>query len=311
MNKVIFIIGPTSSGKSAVAVRLAKEINGDVISCDSMQVYKGMDIITQAPGDDVLSRVKYHLVGSVPPEEEFSAAQFAEKAEKIIGSVLAEGRIPIVAGGTGLYVKALVDGLFPAPPKDEDLRKRLREIASEKGKGYLHQKLKEVDPDTAERLHPNDIRRIVRAIEVYRLTGKTIHEKKGESGGILSKYDCLMFGLDLPRRTLYERIEATVDRMFEQGLVDEVKKLRRRTLSLTAEKALGVKEVSAFLDGKAELEGVRDELKKNTRKYAKRQLTWFRADKRIEWIDAGRSVDEIVENILKKLKNSDPSLLNR
>ena len=301
MKTVIFIVGPTSSGKSAVAARLAERSNGEIISCDSMQIYRDMDVITRTPGDDLLSRARHHLIRTLPPEEESNAARFVEEAESIIISIISEGRVPVVAGGTGLYMKALVDGIFFSPPKDTEFRGRLREIALEKGREHLYRQLEEIDPGTAAGLHPNDMRRIVRALEIYKLTGKTIHEKKTESEGISGKYDCRMFGLDIPRKTLYARIDSAVEEMFKEGLVDEVKRLKRRKLSLTAEKALGVREVSAFLNGEISLEQAKEQLKKNTRRYAKRQLTWFRGDKRVMWVDADRDVEEIVEDILCKI----------
>ncbi|MFQ5952387.1 MAG: tRNA (adenosine(37)-N6)-dimethylallyltransferase MiaA, partial [Candidatus Omnitrophota bacterium] len=257
-----------------------------------------MNVITRAPGDDLLLNTPHHLVKQISPEEEYSVARFVEEATGIIESIVSRGKLPVMVGGTGLYMKSLIDGLFSSPPSDEDLREELRKEAEDKGGEYLYEKLKEVDPETALKLHPNDIRRIIRAIEVYELTGETIHEKKKESEGISLKYDCRVFGMELPRDILYGRINAAVDRMFNEGLAEEVKGLRARKLSKTAEKALGIKETCAFLDGQIGFDEAVEELKKNTRKYAKRQLTWFRADKRVQWIDANRSVDEIVNDIL-------------
>ena len=298
---VIFLVGPTSSGKTEVAVRIAEEVGGEVISSDSMQVYRDMDLITQAPCEEYLSRIKHHLVKKLSPEEEFSAARFALEAEEAIKEILGSGKTPILAGGTGLYVKSLVDGLFSSPPKNEEIRKKLGQIAKRKGTEYLHAKLEKIDPEAAGKIHPNDLKRTVRALEVYEITGSTITDKKTESEGILKEYDCRFFALKLPRSLLYERVEENVDRMFERGIIDEVKSLRARDLSITAEKALGIKEVGAFLDGEITLEDAKRELKKNTRRYAKRQMTWFKADKRIVWIDADRSSEEITGDILERL----------
>jgi len=294
-HKIIFILGPTASGKTAVAIELAKRLNGEVVSCDSMQVYTGMDIITQSVKDYV---VPHYLMKIISPEEEFNAAKFVEKATEAINAILEKGKLPIFAGGTGLYVKAFLDGIFFAPEKDIELRHSLEKIAEEKGNKYLHDELKKVDPVRAGQLHFNDTRRIVRALEIIKLTGETTEEKKSSSRGIYKKYDCRMFGLSLPRDVLYERIENRVDAMFVDGLVEEVRLLRAGALSLTASKALGVKETAAYLDGKIDLDEAKKELKKNTRHYAKRQLTWFRSDGRIEWIDANRDILEIVEEIL-------------
>ena len=299
--KIVFIVGPTSSGKTEVAISLAEKLNGEIISCDSMQVYRDMDVITRPPGERLLSRVSHHLIKSVSPEEEHSAARFVEEAAVLIEDIISRKRTPVIAGGTGLYMKSLMDGLFSSPPKEEDLRKELEEEAKKHGNERLYKRLEDVDPETASSLHPNDLRRIIRALEVYELTGETIHDKKKESAGIADKYDCRIFGMDFPREVLYERINNTVDRMFAEGLIEEVKRLRERPLSETAKMALGIKEVYAFLDGRAGLDEITEELKKNTRKYAKRQLTWFRADKRIQWVNADRSIDEIVDDILSWL----------
>jgi len=293
--KIIFILGPTASGKTEVAIELAKRLNGEVISCDSMQVYKNMDIITQSVKNFA---VPHHLVKVIPPEEEFNAAKFIKMATLAICAISKKRKLPIFAGGTGLYVKTLLDGIFPAPPKDTELRHTLEKIAKEKGNEYLHNELKKVDPSAAAILHFNDVRRIVRALEIFKLTGRTMKDKKSDSRGIFNEYDCRMFGLSLPRDVLYKRIEDRVEKMFDAGLVDEVRALKKRAISLTAAKALGVKEAAAYLDGKINLDAAKKELKKNTRRYAKRQLTWFRPDERIKWIDANRDIMEIAREIL-------------
>lgn len=301
-DKVVFIVGPTSSGKTRVAVELARRLNGEVISCDSMQVYRDMDVITRPPGGDIVENIPCHLTRSISPEEEYNAARFQKEAKRTIADILFRDHVPLVAGGTGLYMKALIDGIFAAPPEDKELREELKKEAEEKGEVVLHERLKRIDPETADKLHPNDTRRIIRALEVYELTGRTISSKKEETeGGITSQYDYRIFGMELARDLLYERINKTVEKMFDEGLLEEVKKLRKRDLSKTAAKALGIKEISSYLEGATGLEGAAEELKKNTRQYAKRQLTWFRADKRIEWVDADRDTPEIVRDILGRL----------
>jgi tRNA dimethylallyltransferase len=301
MKKIIFIVGATSSGKSLVAADLAKRADGEVISCDSMQVYKDMDVITRPPDDDILYRVSHHLIKVISPEEEYNAARFADESSYIIDSIVSKGKMPIVVGGTGLYMKALVDGIFSAPSKDEELRNDLNGIAEKRGVEHLYDQLKECDPETASKLHPNDKRRIIRALEVYSLMGRTIHQEKMEAEGISSRYDCMIFGMKLPRNVLYERINVNVESIFEEGIIETVKELVKRPLSLTARKALGIKEVDAFLRGNLTLDETKEELKKNTRRYAKRQLTWFRGDRRIVWIDANRDVGFIVEDILRQI----------
>ncbi|MCK4851845.1 MAG: tRNA (adenosine(37)-N6)-dimethylallyltransferase MiaA [Candidatus Omnitrophica bacterium] len=298
---ILFIVGPTSSGKTAVAVEAARKINGEIISCDSMQVYRDMDVITGTPGEDIMRSVPHYLIKCVPPEEEYNAARFAKEAGALIDDIVSRGRMPVITGGTGLYMKALIDGIFPASSRDEDLRGELKKEAAEKGAAYLYERLKKADPVTARALHPNDVRRVIRALEVYELTGETIHDQKKGTRGIGPAYDCRIFGMELARSLLYERINRAVDRMFDKGLVEEVGRLRQRRLSSTAEKALGVKEISSYLEGTAGRAQAGDELKKNTRRYAKRQLTWFRADERVEWLDAGRGVREIAEDILRRV----------
>lgn len=301
MKKLSFVLGPTASGKSEVAAELARRIGGEVISCDSMQIYKDMDIITQTPPAALRDSVPHHLVEAIPPEEEFSAARFAVLASEVIEDVISRGKTPVFAGGTGLYVKALLDGLFPAPGKDASIRKELADIAAEKGAGYLHGKLREIDPASADAIEPNNIRRVIRAIEVFRLTGGRFSEKKSGAEGIIDSYDTRLFGLEVPRDILKKRIGARVEKMFDDGLVEEVKALFARDLGMTAEKALGIKEVRAYLAGQLTMEEAREELKKNTRQYAKRQMTWFRADKRIVWINADRDIDLIAREISEKL----------
>ncbi|MDD4013919.1 MAG: tRNA (adenosine(37)-N6)-dimethylallyltransferase MiaA [Candidatus Omnitrophica bacterium] len=299
---IIFILGPTSSGKSAVAAALAGRINGEVISCDSMQVYKDMDIITQAPGDDILSLAPHHLLRFLDPKEPYSAARYSSDAEKEISGVISRSHVPVFAGGTGLYVKALVDGIIDMPAGNEKIRRGLEKEALEKGSEYLHGLLFEADPHAAARLHPNDVRRVVRALEIHELGGRAVQDSGKEKRGIFNKYDIKMFGLDVPREDLYARIENNVERMFSAGLVEEVRRLLEKGPAKTALQALGIKEVSAYIDGAMTLKEVREELKMNTRRYAKRQLTWFRADKRIEWVNAARRVEEIVQEIVDQLK---------
>lgn len=297
---LVFILGPTASGKSEVAVRLAERIGGEIISCDSMQVYSDMEILTQAPGKDMVSRVKHHLLGVIKPEEEFSVAKFIELAAGAIEDILSRGKIPVLSGGTGLYVKALLEGLFSSPPKDKELREKLEREALEKGNMYLYGKLKKIDPEAASGIDPQNLRRVIRALEVFELTGKTFSEKKTETKGIGDRYNVGLFALEVPRDVLIGRIEKRVDKMFFSGLVDEVKELAGRKVSLTASKALGLKEVSCFVSGEIGSDEVKEELKIKTRQYAKRQMTWLRAVNHLEWVDAERAVDEIVFDVAER-----------
>lgn len=298
---LIFILGPTSSGKSDVAAGLAKKLDGEVISCDSMQIYEDMKILSHHPGADLLAEVPHHLLGTVSPSVEYNAAQYVKDAEKVIEEVVSRGKTPIITGGTGLYAKSLIDGIFDAAPRDELFRDKLEAIARKEGKQHLHRRLKEVDPASAAKLHPNDLYRVIRALEVYETTGRSIQEKKSESEGISRKYDCRMFALKIPREMLYARINAAVEEMFKAGIVEEVKHLLKQKIGMTAGKALGIKEVSAFLEGKTNEAAAKEELKRNTRRYAKRQMTWLRRDARVIWIDADGSEEKIACDIAKEL----------
>ena len=302
---MILIAGPTSSGKSAVASAVASKAGGDVISCDSMQIYRDMDIITQSPPPEAGPGVRYYLIREIPPEEDFSAAVFARKAEECVRKTAAAGRLPVLEGGTGLYIKALLDGLSAFPPADNDFREKTRRRIGKEGSRTLYAELEKIDPYTASGIHPNDSMRIIRALEVYHLSGKTMTElrKVPGAGGIFREYDCRLFGLGLERGPLYERINRLVEKMFAGGLVEEVRDLRKRRLSLTASRALGLKEAGMYLDGRLTLGEAKEELKKNTRRYAKRQMTWFRGDERIKWIDADRPTREVADDILKEMRD--------
>ena len=289
-DKIVAVVGPTASGKTGAAVRLASILNGEIVSCDSMQVYKDMPVLTQCPSEEELAAAGHHLVSHVAPEEEYSAAAFAKEAAAIIESVCRGGRVPIITGGTGLYLKALVDGLFPSPAKNTELRERLLKDAEKEGPSYLYDRLKAADPDTAAKVHPNDAKRIIRALEVFYLTGVPMSVHKKNTEGIKGRYKITMFGINPPRPILYERINARVDRMIENGAVDEVRCLLGRKLSITARFALGIKEITGYIEGEYDMETAKELLKQNTRRYAKRQLTWFRADKRIRWFDEGEGI---------------------
>lgn len=287
-NKVIVIVGPTAVGKSAFAARLAERIKGEIISADSMQAYKGMGIISQSPTRIEQRGIPHHLLNFLSPEKEYSAAMFARLAGNAMQDMIKRGKVPIVTGGSGLYVKALIDGIFPSRGKDPSLRKKLRRLACKKGSPFLHERLKEVDPPAAEKIHPNDLKRIIRALEIYKVEKKTKTSLKQKTKPLGDKYDVRLFGLTMERKRLYERIESRVDSMFRKGIVKEVKRLLRLKLSMTSRQALGIKELEGYLNKEYSLDRAKKDLKRGTRRFAKRQFTWFRADKRIAWIDAER-----------------------
>jgi tRNA dimethylallyltransferase len=309
LKKVIVIVGPTAVGKSKLAVRLAKKIKGEIISADSMQAYKGMEILSQSPARVERRAVRHHLVNFLKPEEEYSAAAFSGLAGKKIQAIIRKGKSPILVGGSGLYVRALVDGIFPSKGKDEGLRRELGRLASEKGPSFLHKKLRRIDPAAAGKIHPNDLKRIIRALEICEVEKKTKTSLEETSKGIRDEYELGIFGLIMDRKKLYEKINDRVDSMFASGIIREVKRLLRRDLSITSRQALGIKQVGKYLDKGCALEEAKDILKRDTRKLAKRQLTWFRADKRITWIDIFKKgekevVREIASDDIRKDKSA-------
>jgi len=289
-NKVIFIVGPTATGKTKAAINLTEKIKGEIISCDSMQIYKYMPILSCSPSPNELKKVSHHLVGELSPEKEYSAAEFSKKAELLIKIILKKKKTPIIAGGTGLYVKALIDGLFPSPKKDAALRNMLESKALKYGSKALHDELKRIDPAASLTIHPNDTRRLIRAIEIYRLTGKPMSMHKKKTKGIKKLYEIFQAGLTMPRDELYSKIGKRVEEMFKEGIVAEVEQLLKLKLSMTAASAIGIKEIKDYLDGAYNLKEAKELIKKHTRNYAKKQLTWFRQDKRINWFSNGKSL---------------------
>lgn len=308
---IICVVGPTAIGKTGLAIKLAKEIGGEIISADSMQAYRGMRILSQAPDARQRRAARHHLVGFIDAREEYSVAIFIEKASRAIASIINRGKIPIVAGGSGLYIKGLIDGLFPSPEADLKFRGKMKKLAAKYGNKKLYYRLVKIDPASAEKIHPNDTRRVIRSLEIYHSTGRTMTELKASTKGLAGQYDVRMFGLTAPREEIYRRIDERVERMFRAGVVAEVKRLAKKKISRTAAAALGYKEILEyigkkgtapflpknygskkgavpFLPGQREendIKELKDLIKMNTRRLAKRQLTWFRADKRIKWFD--------------------------
>ncbi len=299
---ILFIVGPTASGKSTVAYELALRLKAEIISCDSMQIYKGMDIGTSKPPQDMLDDVPHHLIDIIRPDEEFNVARYKKLADKTVDEVLDRNKLPIFAGGSGLYVSVVLYGIFDEAERNDYIRERLAKEAAGKGEKYLHNKLKRIDSEAAELIKPGDSRRIIRALEVYYKTGMTISEAKKKRAGMINKYEVVLYGLRPDRSYLYERINNRVDRMFQEGLVAEVKGLMQKyNLSKTASQALGYKQIIAHLKGQYDLAEARRLIKRDTRRYAKRQLSWFNKDKRIKWIELKRkdSPGDIAERIYK------------
>ncbi len=303
LKKVVFLVGPTAIGKTCLAIQLARRLNAEIISCDSMQVYRGMRILSQAPSKKTLTGIRHHLIGFLTPQKEFSVARFRSLAARRIKDILKRGKVPLLVGGSGLYVKALIDGLFQSPKADPEFRKEMFKRVSKYGAESVHEKLFAIDPEAAANIHPNDSRRVIRALEIYVCAKKTMTELKKETRGLKSEYDIAIFGLNKPRGELYEDIGARVEHMFAAGVVEEVKNLMKRRLSRTAKAILGFDEIEGCLKGRYGLERAKEALKRNTRRLAKKQLTWFRADKRIEWFDVSKMSEvEIVSQIAKAIK---------
>lgn len=301
--KIIFITGPTAAGKSAAAMLLAERAGAEIISCDSMQVYKGMDIITSKPSAREMASVPHHLIDIAEPTEEYNAFRYYEDASAAVEDIFRRGKTPLFAGGTGLYVSVVMDGLFACAPEQSVLREGFyKEAVSPEGAAGLHERLKECDPRAAERIHPNDVRRVVRALEVFTLTGRPISEKQKEREGLSGRYETEIFCLCPERQELYRRIDERVDAMFEAGLEEEARRVLGMPLSRTAAFAIGLQEFKGYLEGKYPAEEARRLMKLNTRHYAKRQLTWFRKDKRVRWLEsAAARPEEAAETIWKEL----------
>ncbi|MCG8472166.1 MAG: tRNA (adenosine(37)-N6)-dimethylallyltransferase MiaA [Desulfobacterales bacterium] len=296
--KVIIISGPTGVGKTSAAIAVCKRFGGDVVGADSMQVYRQMEIGTAKPTSDEQSQAKHHMIDVVEPNESFDAALFAKQADAVIESLFKQGVLPVVAGGTGLYVKALVHGLSEAIPSDEKVTARLTHEAEEKGLVSLYARLKEVDPDYAGRISSNDPIRIVRALEVFEVTGKPYSAHHQEHGFSEKRYDALKICLASDREVIYDRINRRVDLMIEEGLLDEVKGLLAKGYhrNLKSMGSIGYRHmVEHLLDGVPWDETVRL-LKRDTRRFAKRQLTWFRSDPEMIWLEPG-DLDALFERV--------------
>lgn len=285
--KIISVVGPTASGKTRLAVELAKIFDGEIISADSMQIYTGMQIATAKPDKDEMQGIPHHLMDFLPPDKSYSVAMFTDDAKGCISDIASRGKLPILAGGTGLYVDSLLQNIkFSEEERDEELSRRLWIQYEENGIEYLLQKLLEIDPPSYERLKEGkNPKRIIRAIEFYYTTGKTITEQNEMSRLEQSPYDAIKIGLGFTdREKLYDRINLRVDIMLEKGLLEEARQVLGSELSQTSVKAIGYKELAPYFSGENSLDECIEKLKRETRRYAKRQLTWFKRDKEINWL---------------------------
>ena len=292
--KVLAVVGPTASGKTALGVVLAKRYGGEVISADSMQIYEGLDIATAKPTPEEMQGIPHHLIGIIPRTQRFSAAEYADLCHAKIREITGRGRLPILVGGTGLYVDTVLGGMRFGEGEDPAVREKLRQALETDGAAALHERLRALDPQAAAAIHPNNTVRVIRALEVCLVTGHTFTQYRAENAAAPAPYDSLILGLNFePRQVLYDRIDRRVLRMMEAGLLEEVRAARAGTAG-TAAAAIGYKELLPFLDGQASLEDCIARIQLESRRYAKRQLTWFRRNAQISWLIAGES-DEVGE----------------
>ena len=310
--KIIVITGPTASGKTWLAVELARRYNGEVVSADSMQIYRRMDIGTAKPTRSEMRGVPHHMLDVADPEEDFSVARYVQLAVPCIKDILSRGRLPILAGGTGLYIDSLLSGrTFAAFSPENPLRRELEEQFAQEGGEAMLAELARVDPDSARKLHPNDAKRIIRALEVYRSTGRTIAQHNRETQALPNRYDPLYIGLAFrDREDMKRRIDQRVDQMMEDGLLDEVRALKERgcTRDMVSMQGLGYQELLAYLEGEYPLEEAVRLIKRDTRHFAKRQLTWFRRERDVRWLkleDFDSDPDKVLKHILEEFRQEE------
>ena len=308
MSKIVALAGPTAVGKTEFAIKLAEELDGEIVSCDSMQLYKYMDIGSAKPTPEEMRRARHHLVDIIDPREDFSVAQYQKLAKDAISDILSRGRLPIISGGTGLYLNSLLyDMDFSSSPGDFTYRRKLEALAEEKGSGDLHSMLAEQDERAASLIHPNNTKKIIRALERLKKGEESVRQFS-DIRTETSDYDVILIGLTRNRDQLYDRINKRVDVLVEQGLFQEVQKLA--ALGLTADnismKGIGYKEIFAYLDGRYTMEDAIDKIKKNTRHYAKKQLTWFRRYGKMEWCNISDfdSDEDAAEEVISWVRKS-------
>jgi len=298
LKKIAVICGATATGKTGLAVDLALKLNTEIISADSQLIYKGLNIGTAKPTESEMRNVKHHMIDVIEPDENFSVGDYEERAAPILTNLLDRGKVPVICGGTGFYINSLLFDLgYGNTAADESIREKYAEFLDKNGKDALFDKLKEVDPETAEKLHPNDVKRVVRALEIYEVSGK---KKSQQCDKMISKFDYIAVAIDYPREELYERINKRVNEMFDLGLIEEVNGLLARGIDKNCQsmQAIGYKEVLEGLKNKDNHSTMRDTIKKNTRHYAKRQITFFKKFPNIVWMKPeNATADRILELI--------------
>lgn len=305
--KLLVLGGPTAVGKTELSIKLASELNGEIISADSMQIYKYMDIGSAKVTEEEMNGVKHHLIDIIEPDVPFSVADFKEYGDKAIKEIISKDKFPIIAGGTGLYINSLTCNMtFTEAEKDDEYRAELEKLCEEKGNNYVHEMLKDIDPISYREIHANNRKRVIRALEVYKLTGKPFSSYNAGEDFYKSEYDVYYYVLTMNRERLYERINKRVDIMMENGLLDECIKLKEMgyTSHMQSMQGIGYKEILYYLEGNISLEDAVNMIKQGSRNYAKRQLTWFRRDKRCIFLDKDVLTDEeIINKVLGDIRN--------
>lgn len=301
--KVVVICGPTASGKTALSIELAKKINGEIVSCDSMQIYKEMDIGTAKTTKEEMQGIKHYMLDIISPEERYSVADYKKEAKNAIREIIKKGKTPIVVGGTGLYVDSLIYEIeYPNIEFDEEYRKKLEIQVEKEGLENLYEQAKKIDPEAIKKISQNDKKRIIRILEIYHATGYNKTEQERKSREKEPEFDYKVYGLNMPREKLYKRIDLRVDIMIKQGLIEEVEKIYKKYSKFpTAMQGLGYKEVVEYLNNNLTKEEMIEKIKQETRRYAKRQMTWFRKNKQTIWLDTENTVQNNLQIILEGL----------
>lgn len=304
MEEIIVIVGPTCSGKTYLSLELAELLKSEIISADSRQIYKLLNIGTAKPSIEELNKIKHHFIDELNPNEDFNASMFAEKTKLILQNLIEKNKIPIVVGGSGLYIKGLIDGISESADSNNELRAELLELRQKYGNDYLYEELKKIDKISADKMLPQNWMRVIRAIEVIRLTGKPIwHHHDNQTRSL--EFNYRQIGLLWDRKLLYQKIESRVDEMMRQGLIEEVQSIRKLGCDkkLNSLNTVGYKEIIQYLGGEVSLDRAVELIKRNTRRYAKRQMTWFNADKRIEWFNVNyiKDLDLLAKKIAKEI----------
>jgi tRNA dimethylallyltransferase len=303
MRKYITIVGPTASGKTAISIELAKVLNAEIISADSRQVYKNIPVSTATPTLEERQGIKHYFLEEIELENEYNAGDFGKEARVKIEEIFRKGKFPLVVGGSGLYLKSLIDGFFEEEIENKEIREELYNEMEKYGKEYLYEKLKKVDEETASKMSPQFYRRVIRALEVYYATGKKMSDLQKQN--VKNEFEVIQFGLMLDREYLYDRINRRVDNMLESGLLKEIEWLKENGYHYKTHNSLntvGIKEVFKYFEGEYTYEEMVNMIKQNTRRYAKRQMTWFRKDIRINWIDGTLQIKEILKQIITNSK---------